>query len=466
MAGTSDTAAPPARRRSWRYWSGALIRIVLLGLFCWYGYVRVNTPSAAAGRSGEPSAPTPEFFPPALGAALDSPALGGLPGGANFGVVWVTGTVQLGAVQDDWQPSSSTAQQALITQLARSGMNEALDQVVAQTRVWFESGEFRSAGALSNSTSSLIGRASAVARLLAERARYRVEEKNDLPGAVRDLQTALRLAGLIDARIEYYGASVLEIPMYELNCRAHETPIPLPLAQTLITTLRDELGLHLADQFGPKGVGATDASINELLDQFYTDNGHGDGWIVLSAAPTIMLAFNRPAPPAAAWNVLAPLYRSRAEMRTRLAGMRQVFAAFENEPARQIKEKVTRVLRPEPRDGPLVEVVAKTTVSDFGRAMETLIRRRAAVVLVALSAYRAAHGSNPEHLDDLVPEYLPELPLDAYTARSFIYQRKGDEFELRPALALTPDFIPYTWALVQFGYRADSYVLTRTRIQK
>ena len=44
----------------------------------------------------------------------------------------------------------------------------------------------------------------------------------------------------------------------------------------------------------------------------------------------------------------------------------------------------------------------------------------------ALAVYRARHGEYPDNLAALVPDILPELPLDLYSNKPFHYQRKPD----------------------------------------
>ncbi len=44
----------------------------------------------------------------------------------------------------------------------------------------------------------------------------------------------------------------------------------------------------------------------------------------------------------------------------------------------------------------------------------------------ALAVYRAEQGEYPQQLADLVPEVIPELPVDLYSEKSFLYQKKDD----------------------------------------
>lgn len=55
-----------------------------------------------------------------------------------------------------------------------------------------------------------------------------------------------------------------------------------------------------------------------------------------------------------------------------------------------------------------------------------LAMRDGARLAVALARCRLAHGAYPEKLDELVPEFLPELPLDPFTGNPFAYRADGE----------------------------------------
>jgi hypothetical protein len=63
------------------------------------------------------------------------------------------------------------------------------------------------------------------------------------------------------------------------------------------------------------------------------------------------------------------------------------------------------------------------------RAVTTLTRTAA-----ALAAWRADQPAGspayPERLDDLVPRYLPAVPVDPFTDTPLIYERRGDGYLL------------------------------------
>ncbi len=55
-----------------------------------------------------------------------------------------------------------------------------------------------------------------------------------------------------------------------------------------------------------------------------------------------------------------------------------------------------------------------------------LAKQDGARLAVALARYRLAHGAYPEKLDQLVPAFLPELPLDPFTGGAFAYRVDGE----------------------------------------
>jgi hypothetical protein len=63
-------------------------------------------------------------------------------------------------------------------------------------------------------------------------------------------------------------------------------------------------------------------------------------------------------------------------------------------------------------------------------------RRRVLPAQLALIAYRSEHGRLPEQLDELVGEYLREVPLDPYATTQIVYQPQGcDELLYRAHFA-------------------------------
>jgi hypothetical protein len=61
-------------------------------------------------------------------------------------------------------------------------------------------------------------------------------------------------------------------------------------------------------------------------------------------------------------------------------------------------------------------------------------QRALTTTAAALAAWQADRGPDappyPERLDDLVPKYLAAVPVDPFTDKPFIYERRGDGYLL------------------------------------
>jgi hypothetical protein len=75
----------------------------------------------------------------------------------------------------------------------------------------------------------------------------------------------------------------------------------------------------------------------------------------------------------------------------------------------------------------LLSPAVVNTFSVQDRANATLEMTRLAA---ALAAFRAERGRYPDRLDELVPAHLAAMPVDAFNAKPFAYQRDGDGYLL------------------------------------
>ena len=55
---------------------------------------------------------------------------------------------------------------------------------------------------------------------------------------------------------------------------------------------------------------------------------------------------------------------------------------------------------------------------------------RAAETICALQVYYIDHGEYPESLDALVPDYMPEVPIDPFTGDPMVYRQEGEPYTL------------------------------------
>jgi len=86
-------------------------------------------------------------------------------------------------------------------------------------------------------------------------------------------------------------------------------------------------------------------------------------------------------------------------------------------------------LRPIPPSDPLSQMVIppEMAFTAFGKKAAILDGSR---ISIALRLHRLEHGTYPESLDTLVPEYLDVLPLDPFTQKDFHYEKGEDDFRL------------------------------------
>ncbi len=66
----------------------------------------------------------------------------------------------------------------------------------------------------------------------------------------------------------------------------------------------------------------------------------------------------------------------------------------------------------------------------IARSVRCRARLRLLECEVALRGYRLEKGGLPERLEELVPDYLPELPLDPFSGRPLVYRKTRDGYLL------------------------------------
>jgi len=84
---------------------------------------------------------------------------------------------------------------------------------------------------------------------------------------------------------------------------------------------------------------------------------------------------------------------------------------------------------------------------------------------LALLAYRADHGKYPATLADLVPDYLPFVPIDPYSGREFEYYPQGLKLELRfyaDRSESIPPHTPLLWSVGAEDQRLDATFVTES----
>jgi hypothetical protein len=75
----------------------------------------------------------------------------------------------------------------------------------------------------------------------------------------------------------------------------------------------------------------------------------------------------------------------------------------------------------------LTSLVLPAVSKTVDASLRTAAANDAADALIAAERFRRRHGRLPERLEELVPEFLPAVPLDAYDGKPLRFQRSGHE---------------------------------------
>lgn len=270
-------------------------------------------------------------------------------------------------------------------------------------------------------------------RLLAARARWHFAEHGDLDSAITDLNLIYRLAecghqagALLSALVAHACESLADS---ELRSLSQEFRLTRSQARTVVAMLR-ERALDPRD--------GRNRFMNALLDEWrwtmeraYTDDGHGNGWLVLSYSDHVLDPRRLGAARSGAWNALSPLFNSRKTVAEKVERIRGQYAEARGLSYTDARERLLANVSRWPfgiLDGPIAfEFTPKLTSSLYGLPFQQCAEVRATIVTAALSAFRHDNGKYPESLSPLMGDYLGTVPNDPFVDRPFLYERKADD---------------------------------------
>jgi hypothetical protein len=474
MASTNANRRQLGRRR--RRWIRLGIWTIALLWLGHYAYVRVTTPPAALSRQQHELAKADGLGDELLGLIEElpmAPPPTTQPATSGWWGVWSSSVLAAGLL-GEWSPDPNSAQESATKYVSNPTTSKTLDRIVAVCAAREELLEDSKTLPRSLPT-PLPGLPSApryedAIASLTFRARYRTAEQADVAGALADLRAAARIA-TIQQQNRRAGMWWMEqsevLVQYQLGCLAREVDLSPDLASKMIVYLTDKLSLSVADVV----IASTSANmqVDRLLDRYYTDDGSGNGWLVLSAASEQMtLLYGTPGTERSrAWNVFSPLFSDRQTIRAKLLGLsddlKQLDEMSYAEAGRFLADRQRSGRGGSVVDGPLFELTQGIDEYTFDQEFERVMRRRALVIMLALSACKQAHGAHPATLDLLVPELLPAVPRDALTNRPFQYTVLPDgDYDLSSDPGGEDDVsMIHTWRVPPDAYRSGSYVPQR-----
>jgi hypothetical protein len=90
--------------------------------------------------------------------------------------------------------------------------------------------------------------------------------------------------------------------------------------------------------------------------------------------------------------------------------------------------------------------------SPRSRAVRDALELEATRVVCALKLYQLAHGTPPEQLADLVPDFLSSVPIDPFDGKPLRYRRDGTNWVI---WSVGSDLKDNNAAWHEFKYRKD-----------
>jgi len=269
--------------------------------------------------------------------------------------------------------------------------------------------------------------------------RWAWEQEGDLPTAVEDWLTVLRMGRELQRgrRTDSLRDGL------RIQAWAVQEMIYCALANPAAMETRG-FAEQVADVLGPLAtpenlVTGERLAMHARLEQCYVREG-GD-WLAVDAAvlsPDRPWVFIRPIPTSVSrvWNVLSPVFHDLGTARSVVDEYFDQFRVCTNLVACESVRRAAQADRLR-GPGPLEGFTRSWRVDQTNRTLDVLASNYrvrcsidAAVTMFALHEYRRRHGEYPETLAALVPDDLVSVPLDCADHQPLRYRREGDSFIL------------------------------------
>jgi hypothetical protein len=419
---------PPRRKRRAR-WIFLLLLPILGAWFSRFAYLRITV---------RPS-PRPEYWEARI-AALDPPPEGSLTAEqaltllsktpwkdipdyretlGRFGV-WTT------ALADSWneaRPEIAGAISVIVLEIFRKASDELHLALQRGWPVYEPTAEW-------DTTSTWLAAHTDWAAWLVVRSRWARERGFGIEAAVDDWLDAFRL-GRQASRSRTRQSLLSACRAY--NCASMEMMQTAAEPHGPIDTLR--LAGTIDEIVGPPIESGALFEGERLLWHMHLEGIYareGGSWLVLSEVPPVNPPSWSPLPAKASsslWNLTSPLFHDLPTARQRVD---ESFAILRGRPTLASIGPLQRSPRSEP--DALDGIPSRYDGYGAGEALRQYFHTRtaldAAVTILALAEFHRIRDRHPDRLDELVPEFLPRLPIDYADGQVLRYHPEGDGYLL------------------------------------
>ncbi|HEG44735.1 MAG TPA: hypothetical protein ENH94_11885 [Phycisphaerales bacterium] len=275
-----------------------------------------------------------------------------------------------------------------------------------------------------------LGRYKTAGQLLGISARWRMN-KGDIEGGLDDLFVLQRMGQSLNGRglliEQLVGVSIEAMAYSEFKNAFARYEIP---AKSLAKA-QERLESRVDDKRLPINMEAEKAFLYDMLQRGFTDDGNGNGRVILGGMPFVVTTWQRSVKDFALLD-----FPDRKEVTAQLDRYYETIA--------QLNAKTPRQLYNEGWDDNkwnqigeeclLLEILqpALSKISKMGWRPRT--DQRATVAVMAILRYEKITGGYPESLDKLVANgYLKKLPMDPFSDGPLVYRIIDDGFTLYSA---------------------------------
>ncbi len=102
-------------------------------------------------------------------------------------------------------------------------------------------------------------------------------------------------------------------------------------------------------------------------------------------------------------------------------------------PYYQVKDRITKIVKEMEKElgkwgHPLSSMMLPALGTFYARQAEITAKSDGLGIALALKIYKSKNGEYPDSLNDIIPEYISELPKDPFTGQNYIYRKEGEGF--------------------------------------